>query len=156
MDTESDEALLALGPNEDELQLWGNYAAAKRAGYASRLQELAKRGSLPKVVLDKEFEFVKLGMRYTVSWEMGFDGRFVVKPKMEFSADPQLALEAKVALAIITLTGEGYAVLRCAHKSCGKLFIRRPSEKGPKREACELHVNAYRQARHRAAASKHK
>jgi hypothetical protein len=160
-----DAMMLRDSADANALKFWRQYSINERAEVASLFRELCERGKLPKEVWKDQREAVERGMSYQIVFSQP-NGYPVVEPIMQFDKDPQRASEAKLALALMALAGQGqtgYRVLPCAHKNCGRLFIRSPAERGPKREACELHVDAYRQARWRdpenqkkRAAAKHK
>jgi hypothetical protein len=144
-------ALMSLGPDEAELRMWRDYDAAERTRITSLFRELAVKGTLPKPELEEQFATVKRGMSYALHTEIRDDGRPVVEPRMVFDqTDPRTTLDAKLAMVLLTLAeGNGAQVFPCAHKNCGRLFIRWPADRGPRPEACQDHISAYRQARHR-------
>jgi hypothetical protein len=136
----------------DMWEFWRQYSIQERADIAALFRQFQERGKLSKDVLAEQFAAVQSGMTYKAVLHNG-----VVEPRMQFDKDPFLAREAKVALALLALAAEGpdgYRVLECPHNNCGRLFLRSPTERGPKRVACELHVGAYRIARHRAKRAK--
>ena len=138
------------------LSFWNEYKKDERTEVAALFAQLQKRGSLSKAVIKEQLEAVHGGMTYKVG--LSKDNR--VEPQMVFDKDPFLAREAKVGLALLALAAQdenGYRLMQCPHAGCGVLFLQSPKGKGPKSEACKLHVNAYRIARHRAKhAAKHK
>lgn len=120
------------------MQLWNDYSIAERTHIAFLFRQLHERGKLPRSVLTEQLEAVKRGMTFRTHTGIR-DGCGVVEPQMQFDKDPFLAREAKVALALLALAAQdqdGYRVLQCPHNNCGRLFIRSPTERGPKREAC--------------------
>jgi hypothetical protein len=153
-------ALMSLGPDEAELRMWRDYVAAERDRITSLFRELAVKGTLPKRELEEQIATVTRGMSYALHTEIRDDGRPVVEPRMVFDqTDPHTTLDAKLAMVLLTLAeGNGAQVLSCAHKNrgrlCGLLFIRWPADRGPRPEACQDHISAYRQARHRERAAK--
>jgi hypothetical protein len=148
-----------------ELDFWRGYAADERARIGGLFQQLAERGELSGPDLREQFENFRAGATSEITTGTGKAGPYA-EPIIKFcDSDPQATLDARqaardarLAFVLIWLAGQpddGYRVMQCAHKGCGRLFVRKPA-KGPKSPACPLHVNAYRQARFRDQHSRNK
>ena len=60
-------ALMALGPDESELEMWRQYSMTERTDIAAPFNTLAKYGKLSRGVVEEQFAALRSGMSYTLN-----------------------------------------------------------------------------------------